>query len=81
MAIKFLNADGTRNDQVGFLNNEFFLTHVWRVLSLPNSTVEIHCGDLVTDFDTSARSVTFQARAFIEQELQRNDYMSAPNKA
>lgn len=80
VAIKFLNADGTRNDQVGFLNNEFFLTHVWRVLSLPNSTVEIHCGGLVTDFHLGARTVTFQARAFIEQELLKNDYISAQNK-
>ncbi len=81
VAIKFLNADGTRNDQVGFLNNEFFLTHVWRVLSLPNSTVEIHCGALVNDFDLGARTVTLQARAYIEQELLRNDYMPAPNQA
>ncbi len=80
VAIKFLNFDGTRNDKVGFLNNEFFITHVWRILSLPNSTVEIHCGDLVTDFELGARTVTLQARAYVEQELLRNDYMSAPNQ-
>ncbi len=81
VAIKFLKADGTRNDQVGFLNDEFFLAHVWRVLSLPNSTVEIHCGAVVTDFDLGARQVTLQARAYVEQELKNNDYMSATHKA
>jgi len=49
VAIKFRNADGSRNDQVGFLNDELFLVHVWRVLRLPNSVVEIHCVELVTD--------------------------------
>jgi 1-acyl-sn-glycerol-3-phosphate acyltransferase len=81
VAIKFLNADGTRNDQVGFLNDELFLVHVWRVLSLPNSVVEIHCGELVTDYDSGARAVTQQARAYVEQELLKNDYMSANHKA
>ena len=81
VAIKFLNADGSRNDQVGFLNNEFFLTHVWRVLSLPNSTVEIHCGEPVTNFESGARTVTIEARSYIEQELLKNDYMSATHKA
>ncbi len=81
VAIKFLNKDGSRNDQVGFLNDEFFLTHVWRILSLPNSIVEIHCGELVTDFDAGARAVTIQSRSYIKQELLKNDYMSAPNQA
>lgn len=79
VAIKFINKDGSRNDQVGFLNNELFLTHVWRILSLPNSTVEIHCGELVTDYDSGARMVTLKARDIIEKELLRNDYMSATN--
>ncbi len=81
VAIKFLNKDGTRNDQVGFLNDELFLAHVWRILSLPNSVVEIHCGELVTDFDSGARAVTLQSRSYIEQELLKNDYMSATNQA
>jgi len=81
VAIKFLNSNGTRNDQVGFLNNELFLTHVWRILSLPNSVVEIHCGELVTEFDQGARFVTLKSRSFIEQELLKNDYMSAKNQA
>ena len=80
VAIKFLKTDGTRNDQVGFLNDELFMPHVWRVLSLPNSIVEIHCGALVTDFESGARAVTLQARAYVEQELQRNDYISATNQ-
>jgi len=77
VAIKFLNKNGTRNDQVGFLNNEYFLTHVWRILSLPNSVVEIHCGELVTNFDEGARAVTLKARSYVEQELLSNDYLSA----
>ena len=81
VAIKFLNQDGSRNDQVAFLNDEFFLTHVWRILSLPNSVVEIHCGELVTDFEAGARAVTLQSRTYIEQELLKNGYMSAPNQA
>ncbi|TDR20452.1 lyso-ornithine lipid acyltransferase [Marinicella litoralis] len=80
VAIKFLNADGSRNDQVGFLNNEYFITHVWRILTLPNSRVEIHCGDLLTDFDLGTRALTLQARSYVEQELLKNDYMSATNK-
>jgi len=80
VAIKFLKADGTRNDQVGFLNNELFITHVWRILSLPNSRVEIHCGELITNFDQGTRAVTLQARSYVEQELLKNDYMSATNK-
>ncbi len=81
VAIKFLKTDGTRNDQVGFLNDEFFLTHVWRILSLPNSIVEIHCGQLVTDFESGARAVTLKSRSYIEQELLKNDYLSATNQA
>lgn len=81
VAIKFINKDGSRNDQVGFLNDEFFLTHVWRILSLPNSTVEIHCGELVTDFGSGARAVTLEARKTIEKELLKNDYISATNQA
>ncbi len=80
VAIKFLKADGTRNDQVGFLNNELFFMHVWRILGLPNSRVEIHCGELVTNFDQGTRAVTLKARSYVEQELLKNDYMSAPNK-
>ena len=80
VAIKFLKADGTRNDQVGFLNNEFFITHVWRILSLPNSKVEIHCGELITDYELGTRAVTLQARSQIEQELLKNDYMPATHK-
>ncbi|MCX7552728.1 lysophospholipid acyltransferase family protein [Marinicella sp. S1101] len=81
VAIKFINSNGTRNDRVGFLNDEFFLSSVWRILTLPNSTVEVHCGGLVTDFDLGARTVTTQARAYIEQELLRNDYMSTTHQA
>lgn|GEM_PF-895390 len=81
VAIKFLNRDGSRNDQVGFLNDELFITHVWRILSLPNSTVEIHCGEPVTDFESGARAVTLASRSYIEQELLKNDYMSASHQA
>lgn len=81
VAIKFINANGQRNDQVGFINDELFIKSVWRILSLPNSTVEVHCGELVADFDSGARTITLQARAYIEQELLRNDYMPAANKA
>ncbi len=81
VAIKFIKADGQRNDQVGFLNNELFMTHVWRILSLPNSKVEIHCGELVTDYELGTRAVTLKARSYVEQELLKDDYMSATNKA
>lgn len=75
IAIKFIRKNGSRNADVCFKNNEWFIVHVWRILSLPSSHVEIHCGNGLTDDKGSARSVTMQAHQFVEQKLSENDYL------
>ena len=75
IAIKFIKQDGTRNADVCFINNEWFIIHVWRILTLPSSHVEIHCGHGITDDSGSARNVTMKAHHFVEQKLSENDYL------
>lgn len=79
VAIKFLTQSRTRNADVCFKNNEWFILHVWRILSLPSSFVEIHCGPQLTG--DSARSLTMQAHQFVENKLLENDYLPTTHKA
>ncbi len=77
VAIKFLNRDGSRNRNMAFIRNESFVRHVWRILSLPTSSVEVYCCAPLTTFDQGARSLTVQARKEIHQVLNDHGYLSA----
>ncbi len=77
VAIKFLNQNGQRESRVSFIDDEPFLQHVFRILQLPQTTVELHCGPALTQFDAGTRTLTILARNYIEQELQQDDYLSS----
>lgn len=79
LAIKFIKQDGSRNKDVCFINNEWFIVHVWRILTLPSSQVEIHCGPALLDPSGSARAVATQAHLFVENKLLENDYLPTQN--
>lgn len=76
VAIKFLNQNSQRETRVAFIGDESFLHHVFRMLKLPNTTVEIHCGPALTQYDVGTRTITALARHYIEQKLHENDYLS-----
>lgn len=76
VAIKFLNQQGQRESRVGFIDDEPFLHHVFRILKLPQTTVEIHCGPALTQYDAGTRTLTVWARNYIEQQLLKDDYLS-----
>lgn len=80
VAIKFLRNDGNRNEDMAFMNNEGFVRHVWRILTLPSSTVEVHCGEPITNFESGARAVTQSSRDYIEKELKNNGYLQAAHQ-
>lgn len=77
VAIKFLTANGQRNHKVAFIDDETFMRHVVRILKLPQTTVEIHCGPPLNDYAAGTRAVTSMAQHYIEQELYKNDYIQA----
>jgi len=78
VAIKFLNQQGERESRVAFIDDESFLHHVFRMLKLPQTTVEIHCGPALTQYDAGTRTITLLARQYIEQQLLKDDYLSPP---
>ncbi|WP_395374023.1 lysophospholipid acyltransferase family protein [Marinicella sp. W31] len=80
VAIKFIRNDGTRNQDMAFINNEGFVRHVWRILTLPSSTVEVYCGEPITDFESGARAVTQSSRDYIEKELKNNGYLQTAHQ-
>ena len=80
LAIKFLKNDGRRNEEMAFINNEGFVRHVWRILTLPNSVVEVYCGEPIIDFESGARAVTKTSRDYIEKELKNNGYLQAAHQ-
>ncbi|MCX7545328.1 lysophospholipid acyltransferase family protein [Marinicella gelatinilytica] len=77
VAIKFLNQEGQREARVGFIDDEPFLQHVFRILQLPHTTVEIYCGARLTNYDAGTRIMTSMARSYIEQQLEQDDYLSS----
>ena len=77
IAIKFINQSGKRHADVAFINDEWFIVHVCRILTLPSCAVEIHCGEGLVDGEDNLRLLTMQARDFVEQKLSENDYLSA----
>ncbi len=81
IAIKFITAEGTRNDQIGFINNEWFIVHVCRLLTLPSSHVEIHCGHGLSCEVGNTRLTTAQAREFVAHKLTENDYLPRAHTA
>lgn len=81
IAIKFLKQDGSRNDQMRFIDNEWFLIHVCRILALPSSTVEIHCGNGLVHPDGNTRIVAEAARSFVADKLKENGYLPTAHQA
>ena len=60
----------------GIMGDESFLHHVLRMLKLPETTVEIHCGPALTQYEAGTRTITLLAHNYIEQQLQKDDYIS-----
>lgn len=75
LAIKFKTSNGNRNVDMAFINNESFLAHVWRILTLPKSYVEVHCGQPIGNFEHGARVIAKLSREYIEKELMRDGYL------
>lgn len=75
VAIKYIKKDGTRNKQVCFINDEKFVFNVFRIISLPSSTVEVtFCESLETD-SISARQAALITHNQVAEVLAQNDYM------
>lgn len=81
VAIKFLDQQGKRNVNVGFIDNEWFVVHVWRIFSLPSSVVEIHCGPELNAAELGQREVTAQAESYVLSKLLEDDYITSQNHA
>ncbi|GAA4824656.1 hypothetical protein GCM10011365_04790 [Marinicella pacifica] len=76
LAIKFIDEHGRREKRVAFIEDEPFLHHVFRMLKLPETTVEIHCGPALKEYGAGTRTLTILARNYIEQQLLQDDYLS-----
>lgn len=75
IAIKYLKADGSRNNEICFIKEEKFVSNVFRILSLPKSTVEINFCETINTKNKSARDVALITHKQVSMELARYDYM------
>lgn len=75
IAIKYINKDGSRNDQIAFKDNESFITNVIRILSLPSSKVELIFCEVIDTSSLTAREAALISHKQVEIELTKNDYM------
>ena len=75
VAIKFINKDGTRNKNIGFRTNEKFITNVFRVLTLPNSTAELFFCEPLDTTNITAREAAIKTQQQVAEKLVENDYM------
>jgi len=75
IAIKFIKKDGTRNKEVCFKNDESFVSNVFRIISLPISTVELtFCEPIETNLK-SARQVALITHNQVAKVLAKDDYL------
>jgi len=75
IAIKYLKRDGTRNDEICFIEDEKFVSNVFRILSLPRSTVELNFCETIDTKNKSAREVALLTHQQVSKELARHDYL------
>lgn len=75
VAIKYINKEGTRNKKVCFLNDEQFVFNVFRIISLPTSTVEVTFCETVDTHLKTAREVALLTHNQVASVLSENDYM------
>ena len=75
IAIKYLNKDNTRNKNVCFLNDEKFVINVFRIISLPTSTVEVTFCEPIETSLISARQVALLSHNQVAEILAENDYL------
>lgn len=75
IAIKYIKKDGTRNQQVCFLNDEKFVSNVFRIISLPTSTVEVNFCEPIETKLKSARQVALITHNQVASVLAENDYL------
>ena len=75
IAIKYYNKDGDRNKHVCFIDEENFLSNVFRILSLPISTAELTFCKTIETEGKSAREVAIKTHQQVLQALSVNDYI------
>ncbi|VAW35873.1 Acyl-CoA:1-acyl-sn-glycerol-3-phosphate acyltransferase [hydrothermal vent metagenome] len=75
IAIKYYANDGSRNKQICFMEDEKFISNVFRVLSLPTSTVELNFCETIQTKDKQAKQVAQISHNQVALELAKNDYM------
>lgn len=75
IAIKYIKKDGSRNKQMCFKDNEKFVSNVFRIISLPTSTVELNFCEPIETKLTSARQVAQTSHNQVAKILAENDYM------
>lgn len=75
IAIKYIKRNGERNKNIGFQSDETFLHNVFRILSLPSSTVELNFCQEVSTTDKSARETAIITRNQVSKVLTENGYM------
>lgn len=75
IAIKYIKADGMRNKDICFFENETFVSNVFRLLSLRSSEVElVFCKTIATN-NLTAREVAQRSHQQVAGVLAENDYM------
>lgn len=75
IAIKYIKRNGQRNKSIGFKADETFIQNVFRVLSLPSSTVELNFCQEVSTTNKSARETSIITRNQVSKVLAENGYM------
>lgn len=75
IAIKYYNKNGKRNKEVCFIEDEKFILNVFRILSLPTSTVELNFCDTIHTKNKRAREVAQISHNQVAMVLAENDYM------
>jgi len=75
IAIKLINKDGTRNENIAFRNKETFLMNVLRILCLPGSTAQINFCEPLLQQGITAREAAQITQKQVAEKLAKNDYM------
>jgi 1-acyl-sn-glycerol-3-phosphate acyltransferase len=75
IAIKYYKSNGSRNNNICFVDDESFVGNVFRLLSLPKSTVELNFCDSIETTNLSARELAEVTFNQVAKELAKNDYL------
>ena len=75
LAIKYINKQGRRNEQIPFKKGENFIKNIVRILSLPPSTVEVTFCTPIETINISARKAAEKSHSQVAEVLALNDYL------